>query len=202
MTNYMEIALTPSVMALQGLKGSRGHYGEVAEGDHEHPIELSPDELEMIATRDSFYLATVSETGWPYVQHRGGDVGFVRQLDAHTIGWAERSGNRQYLGTGNITATGKVAAIFVDYPTRSRLKLYGKATYHADPSAELIEALGATDLRVDGAVTVTAIGTNWNCPKYITPRFTEPQVRAHTARLEDRIERLEAELEALRELRP
>ncbi len=198
MTNYMEIALTPAVMALQETKGSRGLYGDVAEGDHEHPIELSADELEMITTRDSFYMATVSETGWPYVQHRGGDAGFVKQLDAHTIGWAERTGNRQYLGTGNITATEKIAAIFVDYPTRSRLKLYGKATYHPDPSDELIAALGATGVRTDGAITVTAVGTNWNCPKYITPRFTEPQVRAYTGRLEDQIAQLQAQLTALR----
>lgn len=198
MTNYMEIALTPAVLALQEKKGSRGMYGEIADGEHEHPIELAPDELQMITTRDSFYMATVSETGWPYVQHRGGEAGFVKNLDSHTVGWVERSGNRQYLGTGNITATKRVSLIFVDYPTRTRLKLFGKATHHADPDDELIEALGAQNIRSDGAITVEAIGTNWNCPKYLTPRFTESQIRAHTARLENQIAELNAELETLR----
>lgn len=197
MTNFMEIALTPTIMDLQERKGSRGMYGEVAEGDHEHPITLSDDELEMILTRDSFYMATVSETGWPYVQHRGGDAGFVKQLDSQTIGWVERNGNRQYLGTGNITATEKVAMIFVDYPTRTRLKLFGKAVHHPEPTDELIAALGAENIRNDGAITVTAIGTNWNCPKYITPRFTEPQIRAYTQNLEQEITDLKAQLESL-----
>ncbi len=182
----MEIALTPTIMDLQEKKGSRGLYGDVADGDHEHPIELSDDELQMITTRDSFYMATVSETGWPYVQHRGGEPGFVKRLDAQTIGWAERSGNRQYLGTGNLTATEKVAMIFVDYPTRTRLKVYGKAVHHPEPSDELITALGAEDIRTDGAIVVTAIGTNWNCPKYITPRFTEAQMQGYIGSLHER----------------
>jgi len=194
MTNYMEIALTPAIIDIQKQKGSFGHYGDVAEGDHEHPIQLSSDELDMILSRDSFYMASVSETGWPYVQHRGGDVGFVRQISPTTIGWVERSGNRQYLGTGNITATEKVAAIFVDYPTRTRLKLFGKATYHPEPTEELLHGLGGEGLRTDGAITVEAIGTNWNCPKYITPRFTEAQVRGHVDQLNARITELEAEL--------
>jgi len=194
MTNYFEIALTPAIVELQELKGSAHHYGGVIDGDHEHPIELSADELEMILSRDSFYMSTVSETGWPYLQHRGGDAGFVRQLDATTIGWVERSGNRQYIGTGNITATEKVAAIFVDYPSRTRLKLFGKATYHPDPSDELITALGGDGLRTDGAITVQAVATNWNCPKYITPRFTEAQVQGYVGHLQQRVAELEAEL--------
>ena len=146
----------------------------------------------MLTGRDSFYLASVSETGWPYVQHRGGDVGFVKILDDQTIGWSERRGNRQYLGTGNITANGRVAAIFVDYPSRTRLKLFGRATYHADPAPELLARLEALDERVDGVVTVEVLATDWNCPKYITPRFTDEQLRAVTNRFEARIVDLEA----------
>lgn len=197
MTNFLEIATTPAVLALQDHAGSRGLYGDIVEGDHEHPIELSADEIEMITSRDSFYMATVSETGWPYVQHRGGDIGFVKQLDAQTIGWAERNGNRQYLGTGNITATEKVSMIFVDYPSRTRLKVLGKAVHHREPSDELIAALGAENIRHDGAITVTAMGTNWNCPKFITPRFTEAQIRPHLDELQARIADLEAQLEAV-----
>jgi len=150
----------------------------------------------MLTTRDSFYLASVSETGWPYVQHRGGSRGFVQLIDSHTIGWLERTGNRQYLGTGNITATGRIAAIFVDYPSRTRLKLYGLATHHPSPSPELLRGLDTDDVRNDGAITVEVVATNWNCPKYITPRFTSPEVREATSQLEMRIVELETQLAA------
>jgi len=141
MSEYFDIAITPTVIDLQRRKGARAlpadHTGE---GPRE-PHVLDDSEILMITTRDSFYLASVSETGWPYVQHRGGESGFIKVLDEHTIGWTERNGNRQYLGTGNITANGRVAAILVDYPTRTRLKLYGTATHHPDPSPELLAQL-------------------------------------------------------------
>jgi hypothetical protein len=113
-----------------------------------------------------------------------------------TIGWAERSGNRQYLGSGNITADDRVSAIFVDYPTKTRLKIRGHATYHPDPSPELIDALDAGDLRVDGALTVEIVATDWNCPKYITPRYTVSQIEAGVAPLRERIVELEAQINA------
>jgi len=143
-------------------------------------------------------MATVSESGWPYVQHKGGGPGFVKILGPTRIGWAERSGNRQYLGTGNIVAGSKVAAIFVDYTTRTRLKIRGTATCHPDPSPELIEALEADNLRVDGAITIDVAATAWNCPKYITPRYTTAQIDAGVQPLGDRIADLEAQLDALR----
>jgi hypothetical protein len=176
-TAYFDIAMTPTVLELQEEKGSPVRNTSGSGTDPRTRHRLDQREIEMLTGRDSFYLASVSETGWPYVQHRGGDVGFVKILDEQTIGWAERHGNRQYLGTGNITADGRVAAIFVDYPSRTRLKLFGRATYHADPAAELLARLDASDERIDGAVTVEVLATDWNCPKYITPRFTEEQLR-------------------------
>jgi len=198
MTDFFDIPVPPSVPELQERKGSRRLY-VIEVGAGPGPAhELTGDEIDFLRTRDSFYLASVGETGWPYVQHRGGDIGFLKVLDSHTIGWAERNGNRQYIGTGNIADNGRVSAIFVDYPTRSRLKIYGQATHHPEPSEELLRSLGAEDLRTDGAITIEILATAWNCPKYITPRFTEPQIRGGIAQMEARILELEDELEALR----
>jgi predicted pyridoxine 5'-phosphate oxidase superfamily flavin-nucleotide-binding protein len=168
MQNYLDDLFTPSVLAVQEAKGSAGMYPVGIDG----PAGLDAHEIAHITATDSFYLSTVTESGWPYTQHKGGDAGFVKVLGTTTIAWAERPGNRQYLGSGTIAANGKMAAIFVDYPNRTRLKIRGDATYHANPSSELIEALGAEHLRVDGAVTVELVATAWNCPKFITPRFT------------------------------
>jgi predicted pyridoxine 5'-phosphate oxidase superfamily flavin-nucleotide-binding protein len=194
MQSYLDELFTPSVLAVQETKGAAGMYPTGQSG----PDALEAHEIAHITASDSFYMATVSESGWPYVQHKGGDAGFVTVLGPTSIGWAERSGNRQYLGTGNVAAGSKVAAIFVDYPTRTRLKVRGDATYHSDPSPELIEMLGATDLRIDGAITIEIAATSWNCPKYITPRYTTTQVEAGTQPLRDRIADLEAQVEALR----
>lgn len=175
MQNYLDELITPAVRSIQQAKGHAGQY----RSSHDAPGSLDPAEIAHISASGSFYLSTISESGWPYVQHKGGDSGFVKVLGPTTIGWAERSGNRQYLGSGNITADSRVSAIFVDYPNRTRLKIRGHATYHPEPSLELIDALGAGQLRVDGAVTVEIEATDWNCPKYITPRYTADQVDAH-----------------------
>ncbi|MFT7475139.1 MAG: putative pyridoxine 5'-phosphate oxidase superfamily flavin-nucleotide-binding protein [Verrucomicrobiales bacterium] len=199
MTEFFDIAVTPSVLALQERKGSLGMYTDAVGAGPSESHVITQSEAKLLLTRDSFYLATVGETGWPYVQHRGGDAGFIKIVDEHTIGWAERNGNRQYLGTGNIAANGRVAAIFVDYPSRTRLKIYGEATHHDEPSSELLEELGATDLRNDGAITIKLLATDWNCPKYITPRFTEAHVAGAIEQLQDRIAELEGELSIARE---
>jgi predicted pyridoxine 5'-phosphate oxidase superfamily flavin-nucleotide-binding protein len=196
MTNFFDIAVTPSVLATQERKGSGGMYvTEVGAGPGEFHT-LDAHEIEFLTSRDSFYIASVGETGWPYVQHRGGDAGFIKVLDDHTIGWVERSGNRQYIGTGNMNDNGRVALILVDYPSRSRIKIYGRATHHAEASSELLDALDAHDLRNDGAITVEIFSTAWNCPKYITPRYTEEQIAPTINELHARIAELEAQLEA------
>lgn len=194
MTDFFDIAATPSVLALQQRKGSLGIYTDTVGSGPGALHVITEQEAELLTTRDSFYLATVSETGWPYVQHRGGEAGFIKLIDDRTIGWIERNGNRQYVGTGNISANGRVAAIFVDYPTRTRLKAYGHATHHPDPSPELLESLGATNRRNDGAITVELLATAWNCPKYITPRFTENQISDAIRPLQQRVAELEAQL--------
>ncbi len=194
MRSYLDDLFTPAVLAVQQAKGAAGLYSS----GHDGPEALDSNEIDHITASDSFYMATVSESGWPYVQHKGGEPGFVKIIGPTTIGWAERSGTRQYLGTGNIVAGSNVAAIFVDYPTRTRLKIRGTATYHPDPSPELIEALEAENLRVDGAITIEVAATAWNCPKHITPRYTAAQIDAGVQPLRDRIADLEAQLHALR----
>lgn len=194
MTDFFDIAFTPATLDLQQRKGSFGNYQTAVGQGPGEPHQLTADEAAMIQTRDSFYLASVSETGWPYVQHRGGGVGFVKLIDDHTIGWLERNGNRQYIGTGNISANGRIAVIFVDYPSRTRLKAYGRATYHPNPSDELLAKLGGDGVRNDGVITIELLATNWNCPKYITPRFTEAEVQRVTEPLRLRIAELEAQL--------
>src|SRR6478735_7254695 len=179
MTSYPDLAFTAAVREVQRKKGARRHDEQLADQWPDFEA-LSPDEIGHIGTRDSFYLATVSDTGWPYVQHRGGEAGFVTVIDSRTIGLIERTGNRQYIGTGNTTAVDRVAAIFMDYPNRSRLKLYGHATYQPIPPPELLDVLGAGSIRVDGAVTVAIAATSWNCAKYITPRYTTEDVRTAT----------------------
>ncbi len=174
MENYLNAAFTPAVLALQQAMGASGVYRPAPEA----PGALDQAEVDQITTSDSFYLATVSETGWPYVQHRGGSKGFVTVLGPTTIGWLERIGNRQYLGTGNITADARVSAIFVDYPARTRLKLRGMATYHPEPAPDLVSSLGGDMFRYDGAITIDVVATDWNCPKYITQRFTANKLAA------------------------
>lgn len=200
MQNYYDIAFTPAVRALQERNGSSGIYDAAAGAPASAKLEAQ--EIELLTRLDSFYLATVSENGWPYLQHRGGEPGFVKVLGPTTIGWVERTGNRQYLGTGNITADDRVALIFVDYPNRTRLKLFGHATYHSDPAQELVKALDGEAIRRDGAITIEIAATAWNCPKFITPRYTAHQVHAVTDELQARISDLESRLAAYEDPTP
>ncbi len=194
MESYFDIAFTASVTELQSRKGASDHYAQAATWPN--PTGLTARELAHIQAADSFYMASVSDTGWPYVQHRGGPKGFVTVIDDHTIGWVERLGNRQYVSAGNIAANNKVAIIMVDYPSRTRLKLYGLATHHLEPPPDLVDRLGGDDTRRDGATTVDVVSFDWNCPKFITPRFTLEHVEALTGPLRQRIRELEAQLEA------
>lgn len=182
MQDYFDIAFSADVRRLQENKGSRRLY-DGADTRPGNPHKIGHEEISFITARDSFYIATISSTGWPYVQHRGGDIGFVKVLGPTTIGWLERPGNRQYIGTGNITADDRVSMILVDYPERARLKLFGHARHMPQPDEGLLKQLGG-DFRSDGAVTVDIAAYNWNCPKHITPRFTSEQLeaRASTAR--------------------
>ena len=126
--------------------------------------ELGPDEIAFIRERDSFYMASTNETGWPYIQHRGGPKGFVRIIDERTVAFADLRGNRQYISLGNVKHDDRVALIFVDYPNQARLKVLARAKIlPAEPPAERIFVLA-----------IEAI--DWNCPQHITPRYTLDEI--------------------------
>lgn len=201
---YLEIASTPAV------KSERLHYGSAAQYaridgtlDPEGPPRndrFGPDEEAFIAERDGFYLASVSETGWPYVQFRGGPIGFLRVLDDKTLGFADFRGNRQYITTGNVSGNDRVSLFLMDYAHQRRLKIFGRM-HVVD---ETVDAALATrlsvpgyDARVERAVTITVEAFDWNCPQHITPRFSEAElaellapVKARMASLEDENRRL------------
>ncbi len=198
---FFDIAFTPSVQAEQSRLGSRAGYANVAVGP-EQPVvadRLTQREIDFIAGRDSFYLATVSETGWPYVQHRGGPPGFVKQVDNVTIGWAEFVGNRQYISVGNTAKDDRVAMIFMDYPRQMRLKILGHLrTLETADRPDLARLLVAKDYkaRIERLVTVTVDAFDWNCPQHITPRFTVAEIERATTQRRARVAASEGQTSA------
>lgn len=195
---FAEIAFTPTVKKTQELNGSRRSYARLEEGEAHHG-SLGSREMAFIAERDSFYMATVSETGWPYIQHRGGPAGFVRILDEKTIGFADFAGNRQYVSVGNLQSDDRVSLFFMDYPNQTRLKLLGRARLIEVVDAKLLERLQVRDYgaRIERGMVITVEGYDWNCPQHITPRFTEAQVLSMVAPLRQRVAELEAALKAV-----
>lgn len=185
----MHLATTPSVAKAQVRYQGRVMTG----GASSSPDLLTSVEEEFIAARDSFYMASVTETGWPYVQHRGGPAGFLRVLAPDLIGFADVRGNRQMLTTGNVSANDRVALILVDYPQRSRLKIIGHASIvpaAEDPAlAALLQVSGMVP--AERLVKIRVVAFDWNCPKYITPRYTLAEIEAAMAPLRGRIKELE-----------
>jgi uncharacterized protein len=196
MQRFSDIAFSPAVEDYQRLRGSLEHYREAAT-IWPAPEALGPDEIEFLTERDSFYLASVGEGGWPYVQHRGGLPGFIHVTGPSTIAWLDRPGNKQFVSAGNLAASDKVAIIAVDYAARRRIKLYGHATFNPAPDATAIEPFEPAG-RVEGLITVEVAAFDWNCPKLITPRYTVEQIREITNPMTARIEQLEQELAYLR----
>jgi predicted pyridoxine 5'-phosphate oxidase superfamily flavin-nucleotide-binding protein len=203
MGRFTSIAFTPAVKAVQEQMSSRKGYSRF-DSTGEQPDALGPDEEAFIAERDSFYMATVSESGWPYVQHRGGPRGFVRVLDKHTLGFADYRGNRQYVSVGNLSKDDRVALIFVDYPAGVRLKVFAHASVVTETdSPEVLAKLSVPDYRarIERGFVLKVEGFDWNCPQHITPRFTEDEVRTIVAPLQTKLAALERENAELRGLK-
>jgi len=194
---FLDIASTPSVRAAQRAMGSDRVF-ENFRGDRAFD-SFTPNEAAFIETRDSFYMATVSETGWPYVQHRGGPTGFLKVVDEKTLAFADYRGNRQYISVGNLAASGRAALILVDYAARARLKIY--AHVEAVPIDDDLAALIADPdygARPERVIVARLAAFDWNCPQHITPRFTSTEVAAAMTPLRDSLTELEAENEQLR----
>jgi len=174
---YAELAFTPAVREVQEALGSRAHYGAMDAGDDRHHV-LTEREATFLQARDSFYMASVSETGWPYVQHRGGPAGFVRVLDERTFGFADFRGNRQYVSVGNLGRDDRASFFFMDYPNRTRLKVFGRVRLVGLDSEEL-SRLRVPDYRarLERGFVVHIEAFDWNCPQHITPRYTEAEIR-------------------------
>lgn len=196
---FRDIAFTETVKAVQEALGTRDFVEARAQGMR--PADgLGPDEAAFLATRDSFYIASVSETGWPYVQHRGGPRGLVRVLDETTIGFADFTGNRQYISVGNLMKDDRVSLIFMDYANRARLKFYGRVKLVDAEDMETLEKLIVPDYRarIERGFLISVEAYDWNCPQHIVPRFTVEEVAPAINPLKARIAELEAELEEAR----
>jgi hypothetical protein len=196
---FLDIASTPSVRAAQEANGSRELWQRF-DGDRASD-RFSENEIPFIEARDSFYMASVSESGWPYVQHRGGPTGFLKVLDETTLGFADFRGNRQYISLGNISADDRVALILMDYPSRARLKILAHVeARELDVASDLASRLALPRYRgkPERAFLLHLETFDWNCPQHITPRFTAAEIETAVSSLRTRIAALEAENRALR----
>lgn len=190
---YLQIMMTPSVAEAQA-----HYFGRAMDVRGERPCDpLTSDEQAFVAARDSFYMASITETGWPYVQHRGGMPGFLRVVGPTSLAFADYKGNRQMLSTGNLSVNDRVSLFLMDYPGRRRLKILGRARVEdARKHPDLLARFATPDVRgvVERVFFVEVISFDWNCPKYITPRYTAAEVEAAVGPLRRRIAELEAEL--------
>jgi len=194
---FANLIFTDSVMRAQAEFGSRGKQARFAQlaGPND---ELGQAEAEFIAARDSFYMATVNQEGWPYVQHRGGPPGFLRALGPKRLAYADFRGNTQLVSMGNSLSNDRVSLILVDYPNRRRLKLLGHLKYHdvrhlqdaaevgeehsaipVDLATELAAvALPGYRARIERLATIDVVAFDWNCPQHITRRYTLEELKA------------------------
>ena len=196
---FYDIATTASVRAAQEANGG-GEFWANFGGDRAFDRFTSAEET-FIAERDGLYMATVSESGWPYVQHRGGPPGFIRVLDDRTLAIPDFRGNRQYISTGNLSANDRAALILMDYPNRRRLKLYAHVEardLQADPELAAKLTLPAYRAKVERGLVMHLAAFDWNCPQHITPRFSEAELAPALLPIRARLEALEAENKALR----
>ena len=193
---FADIAFTDSVKQAQNRYGSRKSYAGF-ESDGGHRDRLGENEIAFLAGRDSFYMGSVGENGWPYVQHRGGPKGFLKVLDETTIGFADFRGNRQYISVGNLNADGRVSLFLMDYPNRQRLKLWARArVVHPDEDPKLVARLELPGYkaRIERGIIMAVEAVDWNCPQHITPRFTEAEIERLVAPLIEENRALQAQL--------
>jgi hypothetical protein len=198
--SYLDLLSTPDVQAAQAANGVRKMWEE--EGADRPSDRFTEDEVAFIAARDSFYMATVSQSGWPYVQHRGGPPGFVKVLDDTTLAFPDFRGNRQYISLGNVAGDDRVALILVDYPSRTRLKILSHLEVRdlkADPELAARLALPGYRALPERAFVLKLVAFDWNCSQHITPRYTAADIQGATGQRGARLAALAAENKSLRE---
>jgi predicted pyridoxine 5'-phosphate oxidase superfamily flavin-nucleotide-binding protein len=196
-TNNSELVFTPAARREQEKRGSaRGYARKIATG---FPDQITPELAAFIAELDTAFLATASAAGAPYIQHRRGPKGFITVLDAHTLGFADYAGNRQYITLGNLTENEHAYLFLLDFAGRQRIKLWGRARVVED-DPELLERLvdPAYRARPERAILFTVTAWDVNCSQHITARFSEAEVADATQILRQRIADLEAENARLR----
>jgi uncharacterized protein len=198
---FAEIAFTDIVKEQQRKHGSRRQYERVEQAGNAGDV-LGPDEREFVEARDGFYMGSVSETGWPYIQFRGGEKGFLRVIDERTLGFADLRGNRQYISTGNLLHDSRTCLFLMDYASQTRLKILGRAEI-LEGSPEAVEQIERLRVAGEGtlaerAVLIRVEGFDWNCQQHITPRFTEEEIARYVEPMRKRIKELEAEITSMR----
>ncbi len=190
----MELVLTPAVQAAQ--ERYFGRHQVIADAPERDAF--TDEEAAFIAARDSFYMATTNSDGWPYIQHRGGPAGFLKVLGPHLLGFPDFKGNRQLLSTGNLDGDDRVALFLMDYPNRERLKILGHSrVLDTRENATLTDQLSPTpELRskIERLFLIEVVSFDWNCPQYLTPRYTAAEVEALTTHYKTRIAELEEQL--------
>jgi hypothetical protein len=196
---FLDVAVTPGVRTAQAKMGADRTWQDFK--GHREFDRFTESEGAFIADRDSFYIATVSETGWPYIQHRGGPRGFLKLIDDRTLAFADYRGNRQYISTGNLAADDRACLFLMDYANRARLKIYAHVETRAlddDPALTKLVTDTGYKAKLERIFRLHLKAFDWNCPQHITPRFTEQAVTEGLQPLRDRLAQLEAENAELR----
>lgn len=189
---FLDIAMTPSVKAVQAAMGSKSLWADFK--SNRAPDRFTENEAAFIAERDSFYMATVSETGWPYVQHRGGPCGFLKLVDDRTLAFADYRGNRQYISVGNLAADNRTCLFLMDYARRARLKIYASVEMvapEAHPDLTALITIPDYRAKLKRIFRLRLQALDWNCSQHITPRFTEREIAEAVRPLRERLAQLE-----------
>lgn len=198
--NFAALAFTKEVKEMQVKMGSRSSYARMEKDTYVDG--LTENEIDFIAERDSFYMASIGKNDFPYIQHRGGPKGFIKVLDSKRIGFIDFKGNMQYITVGNLATNNNVALIMVDYPSRSRLKILAKAEIielKNDPALYELLDLADYKFRPERMMVLNIEAYDWNCPQHITPRFTVADIEKAFASQRDHISKLEAEVKDLKQ---
>ncbi|MFC0865459.1 pyridoxamine 5'-phosphate oxidase family protein [Sphaerimonospora cavernae] len=202
-SRYAQLLFTEEVQRHQRMHGSRTAYARMA-ASAEDADRLGPEEMMFVSSVDTFFIASAGSTGWPYVQHRGGPVGFLQALDDSTLGFADFRGNRQYITTGNLDADNRVSLLLIDYPSQTRLKIAGWARPVAsEPHPDIAERLRPREYRaiVERLILIKVEAYDWNCPQHIVPRYSMEELRPAVESLQQRVAHLERENAELRRQR-